>query len=60
MDSETESALRAAPAPLWERQNWLRKATLESVLEVNEQVLALANQTSAILPLAGKRPEGLR
>ena len=41
MDSETESALRAAQGPLWERQNWLRKATLESVLEVNEQVLAL-------------------
>ena len=41
MDSETESALRTAQAPLWERQNWLRKATLESVLEVNEQVLAL-------------------
>jgi hypothetical protein len=41
MDSETGSALRTAHAPLWERHSWLAKATLESVLEVNEQVLAL-------------------
>ena len=52
MDSEMESALRAAQAPLWERQNWLRKATLESVLEVNEQVLALlrAQCTAGVAP----------
>ncbi len=41
MERQTGSASGEAPAPLREPQGWLGKATLESVLEVNEQVLAL-------------------
>jgi hypothetical protein len=41
MDKETGSVPRGAQALLWERQSWLGKATLESVLEVNEQALVL-------------------
>ncbi|HTC50338.1 MAG TPA: hypothetical protein VK700_00220 [Steroidobacteraceae bacterium] len=40
--------------PLWEPQRWLAAATLESVLEVNEQVLALLRaqcQAGAAQPL---------
>ena len=41
MDRQASSVPDAAQVPLWERQKWLGKATLESVLELNEQVLAL-------------------
>jgi hypothetical protein len=40
MDRQTGYAPRAAQ-PLWEQQSWLGTATLETVVEVNEQVLAL-------------------
>jgi hypothetical protein len=40
MGRDTGYAPRAG-APLWERQSWLGTATLESVVAVNEQVLAL-------------------
>ena len=43
MDTEIGYAPRVAQ-PLWERQSWLGAATLESVVEVNEQVLALLRE----------------
>jgi len=41
MDRDNEVAAGGAQLPIWERQQWLGKATLESVLELNEQVLML-------------------
>jgi len=41
MERQIGSAQAAAQAPRREPQSWLGKATLESVLEVNEQILAL-------------------
>ncbi|HTB67485.1 MAG TPA: hypothetical protein VK727_14745 [Steroidobacteraceae bacterium] len=43
MDRQTDYAPRATQ-PLWERQSWLGAATLESVVEVNEQALALLRE----------------
>jgi hypothetical protein len=43
MDKETGYAPGAAQ-PLWERKSWLGAATLESVVEANEQVLALLRE----------------
>jgi hypothetical protein len=43
MDTANGYALRGAP-PLWEKQSWLGAATLESLAEVNEQVLALLRE----------------
>jgi hypothetical protein len=43
MDRQSGYTVRAAQ-PLWERQSWLGAATLESVVEVNEQVLALLRE----------------
>jgi hypothetical protein len=37
----TRRGRNAMTTPIWEPQSWLGAATLESVLEVNEQVLAL-------------------
>lgn len=41
MEMEAGAASRAAQTPVWERQSWLGAATLASLEEVNEQVLAL-------------------
>jgi hypothetical protein len=41
MQRQTGAAPRAAVIPQWEPQSWLGAATLESVLEVNEEVLVL-------------------
>jgi hypothetical protein len=43
MDTQIGYAPRAAQS-LWDRQSWLGAATLESVAEVNEQVLALLRE----------------
>src|SRR5580658_2680166 len=42
MERQTGYTSRSAPA--WERQSWLRAATLESVEEVNAQVLTLLRE----------------
>jgi hypothetical protein len=44
-------------APLWERQSWLGAATLESVVEVNEQALTLLREQCR---LAAAQPSLLR
>jgi hypothetical protein len=49
MDTEIAYAPRTA-RPLWERQSWLGTATLESVVEVNEQVLALLREQCRVAP----------
>jgi hypothetical protein len=41
---ERQTGYAARTAPLWERQSWLGAATLESVVEVNEQALALLRE----------------
>jgi hypothetical protein len=41
---ERQTGYASRPAPLWERQSWLGAATLESVVEVNEQALALLRE----------------
>jgi hypothetical protein len=41
MERETGYAPRGAQMPRWERQSWLGAAALESVVEVNQEVLAL-------------------
>jgi hypothetical protein len=46
MDKKTGYAPPAVQPP-WERQSWLGTATLESVAEVNEQVLALLREQCA-------------
>lgn len=42
MQRQTDYTSRTAPS--WERRSWLGAATLESVVEVNEQVLALLRE----------------
>jgi hypothetical protein len=56
MDTKTGYAPPAA-APLWERQSWLGAATLESVVEVNEQVLALLREQCR---MAAEQPSLIR
>jgi hypothetical protein len=41
---ERQTGYASRTAPLWERQSWLGAATLESVVEVNEQALALLRE----------------
>jgi hypothetical protein len=41
---ERQTGYASRTAPFWERQSWLGAATLESVVEVNEQVLALLRE----------------
>ena len=41
MNTEAGMIPAATAGPLWERKSWLGAATLASVVEVNEQVLAL-------------------
>ncbi len=41
---QRQTGYTSRTAPLWERQSWLGTATLESVVEVNEQVLALLRE----------------
>jgi hypothetical protein len=48
MDTQIGYAPRATQ-PLWERQSWLNAATLESVVEVNEQVLALLREQCRVV-----------
>ncbi len=55
MERQTGYTSRTAPA--WERQSWLHAATLESVEEVNAQVLALLCEQCRV---AAKQPSLLR
>ena len=41
---ERQTGYASRTTPLWERQSWLGAATLESVVEVNEQALALLRE----------------
>jgi len=55
MERQTGYTSRTSPA--WERQSWLGAATLESVAEVNEQVLALLREQCRV---AAAQPSLLR
>ncbi|HEY6458359.1 MAG TPA: hypothetical protein VIY90_24025 [Steroidobacteraceae bacterium] len=54
---ERQTGYTARTSPAWERQSWLSAATLESVEEVNEQLLALLRAQCGV---AAAQPSLLR